>query len=106
MEISFNHQILADLYEGKKVVDKQFRSNPTLVKQYIKTVNKLRSVKKVEQLFQFAGLNYEKLRGNMKGYSSVRINQQYRLIIEEVANDKEPFEIVLFKLEEISKHYE
>ena len=93
MEISFNHQILADLYEGRKVVDKQFRSNPTLIKQYIKTVNKLRSVQKIEQLFQFAGLNYEKLRGNMKGYSSVRINQQYRLLFEEVANDKEPFEI-------------
>lgn len=106
METSFNHQILADLYEGKKVVDKEFRSNPTLVKQYIKTINKLKAVQKVEQLFQFAGLNYEKLKGNMKGYSSVRINQQYRLIFEEVANDKEPFEIVLFKLEEISKHYE
>lgn len=106
METSFNHQILADLYEGKKVVDKEFRSNPTLVKQYIKTINKLKAVQKVEQLFQFAGLNYEKLKGNMKGYSSVRINQQYRLIFEEVANDKERFEIVLFKLEEISKHYE
>lgn len=73
MEIFFNHQILADLYEGKKVVDKQFRSNPTLVKQYIKTINKLKAVQKVEQLFQFSGLNYEKLKGNMKGYSSVRI---------------------------------
>lgn len=76
------------------------------VKQYIKTVNKLRSVQKVEQLFQFAGLNYEKLKGNLKGFSSVRINQQYRIIFEEVANTAEPFEIVLFRLEEISKHYE
>ena len=106
MEISFNHQVLADLYEGKKVVDKQFRSNPTLVKQYVKTVNKLRSVQKVEQLFQFSGLNYEKLKGNLKGFSSVRINQQYRIIFEEVANTIEPFEIVLLRLEEISKHYE
>jgi proteic killer suppression protein len=106
MEVSFNHQILADLYEGKKVPDKQFRSNPILIKQYIKTVNKLRSILKVEQLFQFAGLNYEKLKGNLKGYSSVRINQQYRLIFEEVSDDKEPFQVVLFKLEEISKHYE
>jgi len=106
MDISFNDQLLIDLYEGNKVKDKQFRSNPTLVKQYIKTVNKLKSVQKVEQLFQFAGLNYEKLKGNMKGYSSVRINNQYRLIFEEVASDNEPIEIILFKLEEISKHYE
>jgi toxin HigB-1 len=60
----------------------------------------------VEQLFQFHGLNYEKLKGNLAGYSSVRINKQYRLIFEEVANTSKPFEIVLFKLEEISKHYE
>jgi len=106
MEVEYNQQYLADLYEEKKVSDKRFKSNPQLVKQYIKTVNKLKSVQKVEQLFQFAGLNYEKLKGNMKGYSSVRINNQYRLIFEEVASDNEPIEIILFKLEEISKHYE
>jgi proteic killer suppression protein len=106
MDIVFNHQLLADLYEGKKVNDKQFRSNPTLIKQFIKTVNKLRAADKIEQLFQFAGLNYEKLKGDYKGYSSVRINGQYRLIFEEIANTEEPFEMVLLKLEEISKHYE
>ena len=106
MDISFNNQLLIDLYEGNKVKDKQFRSNPILVKQYIKTVDKLKSVQKIEQLFQFTGLNYEKLKGNLKGSSSVRINDQYRLIFEEVAENKEPFKIVLFKLEEISKHYQ
>lgn len=106
MNISFNNQLLEDLYTGNKITGREFRSNPALVKQYIKTVNKLRSVEKVAQLFQFHGLNYEKLKGNLKGFSSVRINQQYRLIFEEVSDDQEPFEIILFKLEEISKHYE
>ena len=106
MEIHFNNQLLIDLYEGNKVTNKEFRSNPSLVKQYIKTVNKLRSVTKVEELFQFTGLNYEKLKGNLKGYSSVRINKQYRLIFEEVSSSATPFEVVLFKLEEISKHYQ
>jgi len=106
MEISFNNQLLIDLYEGNKVTDKEFRSNPTLIKQYIKTVQKLKSVDKVEQLYQFTSLNYEKLKGKLKIYSSVRINLQYRLLFEEVANSSEPFQIVLFKLEEISKHYE
>lgn len=106
MDITFNNQLLIDLYEGKKVKDKQFRSNPILVKQYIKTVKTLESVQKAEQLSQFHGLNYEKLKGNLKGYSSVRINIQYRLIFEEVMENKEPFRIVLFKLEEISKHYQ
>jgi len=106
MEISFNSQLLIDLYEGRKVTDKQFRSNPTLVKEYVKTVNNLKAIVIVSQLFQFNSLNYEKLKGNRKGYSSVRINQQYRLIFEEVSTIEQPLEIVLFKLEEISKHYE
>lgn len=105
MDISFNNRLLIDLYEGNKIKDKQFQSNPNLVKQFVKTVNKLKSVEKVEQLFQYAGLNYEKLKGNFKGYSSVRINNQYRLIFEEVAAKEEPFQIVLFNLEEISNHY-
>lgn len=105
MNISFNNRLLIDLYEGNKITHKQFRSNLNLVKQYIKTVNKLKSVEKVEQLFQYAGLNYEKLKGNFKGYSSVRINNQYRLIFEEVTGEEEPLQIVLFKLEEISNHY-
>lgn len=66
----------------------------------------LESVEKVEQLFQFKGLRYEKLKDDLKGFSSVRINDQYRLIFEEVTEEKEPFKVVLFKLEKISKHYE
>jgi toxin HigB-1 len=106
MDISFNNQLLQDLYVGNKITDKEFRSNPALIKQYIKTVKKLESVNKVEQLFQFNGLNYEKLKGNWVGYSSVRINNQYRLIFEEINSKNEPFEVILFQLEEISKHYE
>ena len=106
MDILFNNQLLIDLYKGIKIKDRQFRSNPALIKQYKKTVDKLKSVQKTAQLFQYAGLNYEKLKGTRKGLSSVRINDQYRLIFEEVPEDSEPFEIVFFKLVEISKHYE
>jgi proteic killer suppression protein len=57
MEIQFNNQLLEDLYVGNKITSKEFRSNPNLIKQYIKTVNKLESVNKVEQLYQFNSLN-------------------------------------------------
>ena len=106
MEILFGSQLLIDLYEGNKNNDKQFRSNPTLVKQFIKTVNNLKAIVKVTQLYQFKSLNYEKLKGDLKNYSSVRINKQYRLIFKELSSLDQPFEIVILKLEEISKHYE
>ena len=103
MEIVFRNTLLSDLFENKKVESKEFKSNPTVVKQYIKTVNKLRSATRIEQLFQMASLNYEKLSGNRKGQSSVRINDQYRLIFEEITKDDV---VKILALEEISKHYE
>ncbi|RYE36953.1 MAG: hypothetical protein EOP48_29195 [Sphingobacteriales bacterium] len=105
MEISFSEPKLADLYEGRKVSDKNFRFPSELVKQYIKTVKKLESVEKIEQLYQFHSLSYEKLKGNLKGISSVRINKQYRLLFKEVLADEEPFEVEVLEIMEISNHY-
>jgi proteic killer suppression protein len=106
MEINFKSQLLIDLYEGRNVKEKEFNSNKELVKQYIKTVGKLKAAQKIEQLFQFAGLNYEKLKGSLKGKSSVRINKQFRLIFEEITDGASPPVVILLNLEEISKHYQ
>ena len=97
---------LAELYENGKSTDKMFLGNPSLIKQFIKTVIRLRSVDKVEQLLQYKGLGYEKLKDEWKGYSAVRINRQYRLIFEEIHSMEEPFHVALFKIEEVNKHYE
>jgi proteic killer suppression protein len=106
MELIFKEQYLKDLYEGKKVKDKKFVSNPQLVKQYIKTIAKLQSIGKVEQLYQIKSLHYEKKIGNLEGKSAVWINNQYRLIFEEVLDEQPPHEIKILALEKISKHYE
>ena len=105
MEITFKTQILADLYEGKKVKDKRFKLQPQIIKQYIKTLNKLLSLEKIEQAFQYNTLRYEKLSGNLKGKSSVSVNMQYRIIFQEVASETAPFEIILLDIEELSNHY-
>lgn len=105
MQITFDDPELADLYEGKETV-KSFRSNPQLVRQFVKAVNMLRSVETVEQLFQFHGLRYEKLRGGLRNLSSVRINKQYRLLFKEISRPDEPLKITMFAITEVSKHYE
>jgi proteic killer suppression protein len=106
MDINFQNQLLADLYEGKKVNDKRFKSNPTLVKQYVKTVNKLFAINHIEDLYVLISLNYEKLSGDRIGQSSVRINDQFRLIFEEILSDTEPYQVIMLALEEISNHYQ
>ncbi|WP_435354268.1 type II toxin-antitoxin system RelE/ParE family toxin [Emticicia sp. SJ17W-69] len=105
MEILFRNQLLVDLYEGKKVNDNRFKSNPTIIKQYRKTVDKLQAISRIEDMYIIQSLKYEKLTGDRGGQSSVRINDQYRLIFEEIVSDKEPFQVVIFALEEISNHY-
>lgn len=106
MEILFNDAELADLYEGKKVTNKFYRSNPQLVKQFVKVINWLRAINKIEELYQINSLNYEKLQGDWKGYSSVRLNLKYRLIFKEIISNEEPFEVLLIAVKEISNHYQ
>lgn len=60
MTVSFQEEYLEDLYEGKTKKHKAFKSNPQLVKQYVKTVSILKSLTRIEQLYQIKSLNYEK----------------------------------------------
>lgn len=106
MEISFNNQELADLFEGIKPKRKEWKSNAQMVKQFVNTVVKLRSVEKVEELMQFGGLHYKKLTDDPNGMCAVRINQQYRLHFKEVENDLDPPQVVLFEIEKITNHYQ
>jgi len=106
MEIKFRKQYLEDLYQGVKSQDKIFKSNPTLVKQYIKTVNNLAAAPRLETLYQLKSLNFEALSGDLEGLCSVKINDQYRLIFEVIREAAPPFQVQVLEIEDISKHYE
>lgn len=105
MEIVFDNAELSALYQGKKPIAKQYRSNPELVRQFLKTIGKLKALERIEQVYQFHSLNYEKLVGNRINQSSVRINKQYRLIFQEELDDSDPPRVILLRIEEISNHY-
>lgn len=102
MNVSFVDSKLSDLYKGITVKERRYRYPPELIKQYIKTVKKLESVEKVEELFQFHSLNYEKLKGQQKDFSSVRINKKLQLLFHEVVSEEEPFEVNRLTITEIS----
>jgi proteic killer suppression protein len=105
MDIEFKDQELADLYEGR-IKGGSIGYDKPLVNQFIKTIKMLQSVDKIEQLSTYNGLHYEKLKGSRKGYSSVRINQKYRLIFEEIFSDDIPPVVNLLSIDEISNHYD
>lgn len=106
MIIDFTKEYLADIYEGKVRKHKEYKSNPQLVKQYIKAINKLKGISKIEQLYQIKSLNYEKKTGDLEGISAVWVNKQFRILFREVATDSENLVINLLEIEELNKHYE
>ncbi len=105
MDLVFNNTELADLYQGKQVKNKLYKSNPTLIKQFIKTIKFLEQAKKIEELLQLKGLHYEKLIKERVGQSSVRINDQYRLIFIERFDGSIPPKVVLLSIEEITDYH-
>ena len=106
MEILFTKVYLSDLYTGQIKKYKEFKSNPGLVKQYIKTINKLKSLQKIEQLYQIKSLHYEKKIGDLEGLSAVWVNKQYRIIFKEVIVNFKLQRIDLLEIKDLSKHYE
>lgn len=66
MEIKFQKTYLEDLYQGNIKPYKEYKSNKPLVAQYVKTINKLKSITHKEQFFQLKALRYEKLTGDLK----------------------------------------
>jgi proteic killer suppression protein len=106
MEIVFKKSYLSDLYEGKVKPYKEYKSNPQLVAQYIRTINKLKSVTRIEQLYQLKSLRYEKKEGNLNGVSVVWVNTQYRILFNEVASTSDELIIDVLEIEDLSKHYQ
>lgn len=105
MEIEFEKEYLRELYEQGKASDKKHRFQPQVIKGYVKCVRLIYKAKRMEDLFLIRSLNYEKLIGDKKGFSSVRINNQYRLEFKEIPDDNNNLRIEICLLTEITNHY-
>ncbi len=105
MEIEFEQDYLRELYEEGKAKGKKYRFQPSIIKKYKSTIDTLRVAKRIEDLFLFRSLNYEKLIGDKKGLESVRVNQQYRIEFRTRTEGEEPDIITICSIVELSNHY-
>jgi len=105
MKVKFEKEYLRELYEIGKTTDKKYRFQPQVVSGYSKCVKILQKAIKTEDLYLVKSLNYEKLKGDKKGLSSVRINVQYRLEFREIVDQNDILEINVCSLVDISNHY-
>jgi proteic killer suppression protein len=103
MIVYFETEELQEIYETPLKELRGKRRYPSeVLKQYKKRIQLLVAINKLEQLRQFKGLNFEYLKGDRKGQCSMRLNDQYRLIISPM--DENTIQVIL--VNEISKHYE
>lgn len=102
--IEFDKDYLRELFEQGRTSDKKHRYQPEVIKGYQKAVASLKRAINVEMLYRLNSLNYEVLKGDKKGISSVRINRQYRLefTVRDVVNEQI---ITVCRLLDISNHY-
>jgi proteic killer suppression protein len=80
MIINFKNAYLEKLFENKPVSGKP-KYNAEIILKFKKTVLRLQSASSIREIRSFKGLNFEVLKGNLKGYYSVRVDRSYRLIL-------------------------
>jgi proteic killer suppression protein len=105
MVVTFEKEYLRELYETEKTTNKKYRFQPSVVSRYIRCVDILIGAPNLEALYKFNSLNYEVLKGNKKGISSIRVNDQYRIeFIASTVNETEAI-ITVCNIIELSAHY-
>ena len=103
MNIIFNDDYLELLYSGEEVPGKP-RFDDSVVKKFRKTILLLQSIENVAKIQQFRGLNFERLKGTLKDFCSVRVDKKYRLILSVHGEDFLKAEVL--SVEELTNHYQ
>lgn len=106
MEIYSTDKELLDLLRQGKTEGKQYRRLPKdVIRGYLKACKYIAAAKRIEDLYQYGSLHYEKLRGDMAGCESVRCTLRWRLIFKSFPNENSII-ITNVELIKISNHYE
>lgn len=103
MEVAFNEIYLRNLYVTGKS-DKKHRFQPHIIRKYIRIIDLMTEEPDVTGLMKYNSLNYEKLKGDKLGLSSVRVNDQYRIEFEEYIRDGETVATIC-NITDLSNHY-
>ena len=105
MNIYTEDEALIELLEVGCTNDKRYKRLPKdVIKGYIKAYNHLKTATRIEDLFRIGSLHYERLKGDLKDFESVRCTGRWRLIFKSSTIDSSLI-ITDIELIEISNHY-
>lgn len=103
MEITFNNEYLEKIFRNQTVRGKP-RYSAEVIVSFKKTVLKLQMADTIRDLHLLRGLNFEALKGDFKGFHSVRVDQQYRLILTVTRRGEIRVNDILV-IEDLTNHY-
>jgi proteic killer suppression protein len=104
MDITFEKAYLQEMYRTGKAADKKHRFQPDIIRRYIRVIDLMIDQPDTETLKRYNSLNYEKLKGDRAGLSSVRVNDQYRIEFEEKMVNNQLIATIC-NITELSNHY-
>lgn len=104
MTVTFEETYLQELYEKGTTGDKKHRYQPDIVRRYQKCIKYLRAAPSIEKLAAINSLNYELLKGDKEGISSIRVNNKYRIEFTVRETIEEPI-ITVCNILDLSYHY-
>lgn len=84
--------------------DKKHRYQPQVIRKYIRVINVMMETPSVQELLRYSSLNYERLKGDKLGLSSVRVNDQYRIEFKEQMREGETIATIC-NITDLSNHY-
>lgn len=87
-----------------KAVIKKHRYKPEIIRKYKICIRYLLGASNIEALFAVNSLNYEMLKGDKAGISSIRVNKQYRIEFTVMDQGADSIDTVCNILE-LSNHY-
>jgi len=106
MKVTFREEYWEKLYIGQPVEKPKFSHD--VIRRYRRVIRTVSQVESTKALRKFKGLRFEALTGNLKGYHSLRVNKQYRIILTVLKGEIQLGELMREEvvIEEMNKHYQ
>lgn len=104
MEIRFEKEYLQELYENGRTFDKSHRFQPHIIERYQQRIKTMEAASGLEDIIRIRSYNYEVLKGDKKGISSIRVNDKYRIEFKVEYFSSEKL-ITICNIIELSNHY-
>ena len=104
MKVIYSQLYLKELHQNKHTCDKKHRYQPSVIKKYARIIDLMIDANSINDIAKVNSLRYEKLIGNKKGLSSVRVNDKYRIEFEERSEEGKDIATIC-NIIELSNHY-